>query len=688
MALAQHKGKENLPPNLQDLLKSNGSSDAIQSQRRYFLDAIQSYAGSDPLKPWVACVKWAKSIITSSSAPGVRGELCPLLEFCTKAFLDDPRYREDLRYLRIWLRYADCCADPLHIFELLEAKRIGQTHSLFYEAYAMILELRGDITKANQIYELGISRHAQPVEQLEKMHASFLKRKFKTSRPSEVKGSSVAAVNPMSNIARPHGDETIAIKKYAEEAIVLGVDPEAANAETHIGLVEPTINTREALVNVLSLFNQPLPLDQVKQPKAPSSQRRELPGAMELNVFVDEAPSEQAKKPQGQDKPSLGAGKMDFNIFVDDAFCDDRRDRKSEFVDPWDETLVADLLKKLAPPLQTYKGFHCSSKKYSGGVSLSSLKANARNKTVELGNSTYFLKGCTGQGAFAQVYQAHENSNNESPVVLKIQKPPCPWEFYIYYQLDKRIPVEERDSFGSARKMYVFSDCSILVAGYGQHGTLQDVVNAYLAHSLKMDELLCMYYTIEMLRMLEVLHGVGIIHADFKPDNLLIRNDSDNWENWAPNRPGCWKGQGLCLIDWGRSIDMRLFPEGTEFFADSKTSAFRCIEMVEERPWTYQVDGYGLCCIVHCMLHGSYMELEEERSPDGGRVHKPKASLKRYWNTNVWDKFFKTLLNASPPLPLSSLREMLEQTIVSNAAHPRRLKELLIKQTVMMYPRR
>ncbi|EFJ07099.1 hypothetical protein SELMODRAFT_134310, partial [Selaginella moellendorffii] len=183
-------------------------------------------------------------------------ELCPLLEFCTKAFLDDPRYREDLRYLRIWLRYVS-----LLLCLLLEAKRIGQTHSLFYEAYAMILELRGDITKANQIYELGISRHAQPVEQLEKMHASFLKRKFKTSRPSE----------------------------------------------------------------------------------------------------------------------------MDFNIFVDDAFCDDRRDRKSEFVDPWDETLVADLLKKLAPPLQTYKGFHCSSKKYSGGVSLSSLKANARNKTVELG---------------------------------------------------------------------------------------------------------------------------------------------------------------------------------------------------------------------------------------------------------------------------------------------------------------
>lgn len=38
-----------------------------------------------------------------------------------------------------------------------------------------------------------------------------------------------------------------------------------------------------------------------------------------------------------------------------------------------------------------------------------------------------------------------------------------------------------------------------------------------------MDEVLCIYYTIEMLKMLEALHGVAMIHGDFKPDNLLIR---------------------------------------------------------------------------------------------------------------------------------------------------------------------
>lgn len=38
-----------------------------------------------------------------------------------------------------------------------------------------------------------------------------------------------------------------------------------------------------------------------------------------------------------------------------------------------------------------------------------------------------------------------------------------------------------------------------------------------------MGEVLCIYYTIEMLQMLETLHSASIIHGDFKPDNLLIR---------------------------------------------------------------------------------------------------------------------------------------------------------------------
>lgn len=230
-----------------------------------------------------------------------------------------------------------------------------------------------------------------------------------------------------------------------------------------------------------------------------------------------------------------------------------------------------------------------------------------------------------------------------------------------------------------------------MVCAYGEHGTLQDVVNSYLATGQRMDELLCMYYTVEMLRMLEVLHSAGLIHGDIKPDNLLIRHESEILEDWAPDRPGCWKDQGLCLIDWGRSIDVSLFPPSTEFEGDCKTSGFRCIEMQQKRPWTYQIDTYGLCCIVHTMLHGSYMEIEVDM--DDGTVPKfrPKAPFKRYHNRDLWTQFFDTLLNiksCKDNPPLLDLRRVLEEYLVSNAQFAKKLKNLMVRQSIMMSSRK
>ncbi|KAK8943095.1 3-phosphoinositide-dependent protein kinase 1 [Platanthera zijinensis] len=135
----------------------------------------------------------------------------------------------------------------------------------------------------------------------------------------------------------------------------------------------------------------------------------------------------------------------------------------------------------------------------------------------------YQIKGCSGVGGFAKVYKALVESNPDDIVALKIQRPSFPWEFYMYRLLDERIPSEERSSFGFAHRAHIYTDSSILVINYLPHGNLQDAINSHLVAQKVMDEVLCVYYSIEMLRMLEALHSVGIIHGDFKPDNLLIR---------------------------------------------------------------------------------------------------------------------------------------------------------------------
>ncbi|XP_042488030.1 mitotic checkpoint serine/threonine-protein kinase BUB1 [Macadamia integrifolia] len=336
---------------------------------------------------------------------------------------------------------------------------------------------------------------------------------------------------------------------------------------------------------------------------------------------------------------------------------------------------------KMKKQILKYNGYHLSAKSYSGKVPLSSLQ---RNKIIELGGKKYQIIGCAGQGGFAQVFKAYINSNPDDVVALKIQKPAFPWEFYMYRQLDSRISDKERPSFGFAERVHVFSDSSILVCDYLAHGTLQDAINSYIVTGHNMDEVLCIYYTIEMLRMLETLHSISIIHGDFKPDNLLIRYARDELiDEEFRSQTGAWHDQGLCLVDWGRGIDLSLFPDGTEFEGDCRTSGFRCVEMQENKPWKFQVDTYGLCVIVHMMLHGSYMEIQKVSS-DGSYIYQPKSSLKRYWNVELWKKLFTELLNMGSgddhKKMLRSLRESFVDYMCSNPQLIKKLKQLLVKQ--------
>ncbi|CAN1851294.1 Mitotic checkpoint serine/threonine-protein kinase BUB1 [Linum perenne] len=354
-------------------------------------------------------------------------------------------------------------------------------------------------------------------------------------------------------------------------------------------------------------------------------------------------------------------------------------------INPWSASTMEKLMKKIQPSLAKYDGYHSSSKTYSGKVDLSSLRNSSRNKMVELGKRKYQIKGCAGQGRFAQVFKAHDSSNPDEIIALKIQTPPFPWEFYVYRQLDQRIPVWQRPCFGLAQRMHLYSDYSILVCDYLSHGTLHDVINSYVVVGKTMEEQLCIYYTIEMLYMLETLHDVGLIHGDFKPDNLLVRCARDQCSLFSFLHV-CTQSsifQGLCLIDWGRAIDLRLFPSNMEFEGACRTSGFRCVEMQENKRWKCQADSYNLCVVVHLMLHGSYMETERKHTSDSGNIIMPRLSVKRYWNCKLWEKLFKQLLNNAPHddrTLLHDLREEFQEYLCSDPQLLRKLKELLTKQ--------
>eukprot|EP00899_Mesostigma_viride_P020539 jgi/Mesvir1/28487/Mv15902-RA.5 len=374
--------------------------------------------------------------------------------------------------------------------------------------------------------------------------------------------------------------------------------------------------------------------------------------------------------------------------------------------DPFDESFTAAMMQQLQPSLATYEGFiNHGQSEFPGKATLQKAKRDPKlGSVLELAASTKFIiKDCIGKGAYASIHRAFPYrvdepsgrpaaAGTEQAVALKIQSPPCPWEFYICRQLAIRIPETERPAFLGVHSMHVWGDASVMAMRLQEGGTLQDVINAYLKGGKRMAEELCAFYTIELLRMMEAMHAAGFIHADIKPDNLLIRDDSEDWSDWVADRDTCWRHKGLTLIDWGRSIDLSLLPPGTEFTGDSNTEAFRCTEMADGRPWTFQADTFALCGVVHCMLFGKYMEITKSPASGGDSSQTPvyslKEPLKRYWQVDLWRSLFDTLLNVrdcvSNP-PLAPLRKRFEAYLAATPARSKQVKMLLMKQNVLMF---
>ena len=104
-------------------------------------------------------------------ACGGAPQLLPVLERCAHAFRDDSRYTDDVRYLRVWISYADHVLDAEPIFEYLHDRRIGQEHALFYESWASILESKRKLDAADKVYTQGVLIKAQPLDRRRRRRA-------------------------------------------------------------------------------------------------------------------------------------------------------------------------------------------------------------------------------------------------------------------------------------------------------------------------------------------------------------------------------------------------------------------------------------------------------------------------------------------------------------------------------------
>lgn len=415
---------------------------------------------------------------------------------------------------------------------------------------------------------------------------------------------------------------------------------------------------------------------------------------------------------------------------------------KDVLCNPMDVNIQREILGNIQPPLSSYAGFydqrHEQSER-SGAIRkfIKALGTRPGKTCSERGASlppqvildfanvdtSYTLKRELGAGAFAPVYLV-ANSNpeeatsneNAAPVMgkgifainkragleaLKMENPPSPWEFYMMRLSHSRLGPQHRvsASLSYAHELHLYRDEAFLFLPYHSNGTLLDVVNFFRSDSSGvMDELLAMFFTIELMRTVEGLHSKQLCHGDLKADNCLLRLDELSSTSllankWRADGSGGWAARGISLIDFGRGIDMRAFVPQVEFFADWKTTEQDCSEMREARPWTWQIDYYGLASTIHCLLFGKY--IETVRCDSGGigkgRKYKIRESLKRYWQTDIWIDCFEVLLNpasfvegedgASMPVlkSMRRVRERMETWLEANSDRGVGLKGLIVK---------
>lgn len=142
-------------------------------RQEYEAELLNISESDDPLDIYDRYVRWTLDAYPSAQATPA-SQLLPLLERATKTFLSSAQYKNDPRYLKLWLLYIRFFSEtPRETFAFLARHNIGESLALFYEEFATWLEGAGRWVQADEVYTLGIDREARPTARLLRKYNEF-----------------------------------------------------------------------------------------------------------------------------------------------------------------------------------------------------------------------------------------------------------------------------------------------------------------------------------------------------------------------------------------------------------------------------------------------------------------------------------------------------------------------------------
>ncbi|CAF1573672.1 unnamed protein product [Rotaria sordida] len=310
--------------------------------------------------------------------------------------------------------------------------------------------------------------------------------------------------------------------------------------------------------------------------------------------------------------------------------------------DPFDDHIRRQILEKRGINYALMENY--SIEKMNLPSILAKNKIGTKIEKVQLGGTMYEFGKKLGEGAYGYVITARLESNPKVTYACKIQHPPTVWEFYILTELSRRT-IRKAGQFDlnqripTVYRLIEYNDYSVMFMQRAPQ-TLLDFANYHISRDRYVPLCYQLYYSIEMLRIFDYMHRLRIIHCDVKPDNFMVLHCPTIF---STKKESCGPIPSLMLIDFNRSIDLKLFDNGTAFVTCVPKKELACVEMLNNRPWIFQHDLFGMVYSIHVLVFLSYMTVcEDEQRQDGTMTTKAKFSKRIH---DIWKEFFYEFLN-------------------------------------------
>ncbi|KAF8725099.1 hypothetical protein AX14_008387 [Amanita brunnescens Koide BX004] len=237
---------------------------ATRNRLRINIELAFEDEDGDPLDAYSRLVNW--TLENYPQGHTAESGLLELLEEATRVLKDDGggKWRQEMKYLKLWLLYASYVEKPTIIYRFLIANEIGTNFALLYEEFAAVLERDGRKKDADDVYKLGIARKALPLDRLQNRYNEFQKRMLSAAAmPSTANSLDASSSTSESRSSRPQrpalttsrstltpsgSSRPTSTPSVPNSRLQIFVDPSGSEAEAAEAAAWPDLGTRKSRV--------------------------------------------------------------------------------------------------------------------------------------------------------------------------------------------------------------------------------------------------------------------------------------------------------------------------------------------------------------------------------------------------------------------------------------------------------